>query len=220
MKLLQWIIGWLFPDKCILCGRVLDREETDLCRTCRVDAPECAASKIKYPYIDQWTALWYYEGNVRRSLLRFKFHNRRSYAAGYGRLLAMKLMKEDRLDFDVLTWVPISRKRLRKRGYDQVALLAEKMGQELEVTPVSVLKKIRNNRKQSHIVGIAQRRANVLGAYAVVDPALVAGKKVLLLDDILTTGATAGECARVLLTAGAYEVQFAAIAAANQKTNR
>lgn len=220
MKLLQWIIGWLFPDKCILCGRVLDREETDLCRTCRVDAPECAASKIKYPYIDQWTALWYYEGNVRRSLLRFKFHNRRSYAAGYGRLLAMKLMKEDRLDFDVLTWVPISRKRLRKRGYDQVALLAEKMGQELEVTPVSVLKKIRNNRKQSHIVGIAQRRANVLGAYTVVDPALVAGKKVLLLDDILTTGATAGECARVLLTAGANEVQFAAIAAANQKTNR
>lgn len=220
MKLLQWIAGWLFPEKCILCGHVLEREETDLCRACRVDAPECALSKIKYPYIDRWTALWYYEGNVRHSLLRYKFHNRRSYAAGYGRLLAMKLMKEERLDFDVLTWVPISARRLRKRGYDQVALLAEKMGQELEITPVSTLKKIRNNRKQSHIAGLAQRRANVLGAYAVTDPALVAGKRILLLDDILTTGATAGECARVLLTAGAKEVQFAAIAAANQKTNR
>lgn len=220
MKLLQWIAGWLFPDKCILCGCVLESEETDLCRACRVDAPECPASKIKYPYIDQWTALWYYEGNVRHSLLRYKFHNRRSYAAGYGRLLAMKLMNEDGLDFDVLTWIPISAKRLRKRGYDQVELLAQKMGQELEIIPVSTLKKIRHNRKQSHITGLAQRRANVLGAYAVTDPALIAGKRVLLLDDILTTGATAGECARVLLTAGATEVQFAAIAAANQKTNR
>lgn len=220
MILLQWLAGWLFPEKCILCGRVLEHEEIDLCKACRVDAPECPVSKIKYPYIDQWTALWYYEANVRHSLLRYKFHNRRNYAAGYGRLLAMKLMKEERLDFDVLTWVPISSKRLRKRGYDQVALLAEKLGMELEVTPVSTLKKIRHNRKQSHITGIAQRRANVLGAYAVVDPALIAGKRVLLLDDILTTGATAGECARVLLTAGASQVQFAAIAAANQKNNR
>ena len=220
MKLLSWIAGWLFPDKCILCCRVLEKDETDLCRACRVEAPDCAVSKIKFPYIDLWTAVWYYEDSVRYSLLRYKFHNRRSYAGGYGRLLAMKLMKEERLDFDVLTWVPISAKRLRKRGYDQVALLAEKMGQELQITPLCTLKKIRNNRKQSHIHGIAQRRANVLGAYAVTDPALIAGKRVLLLDDILTTGATASECARVLLTAGAAEVQFAAIAAANQKSNR
>ena len=220
MKLLHWISGWLFPEKCVLCGRVLEEEETDLCRKCRVEAPECPASKIKYPYIDQWTALWYYEGDVRHSLLRYKFHNRRNYAAAYGRLLAMKLMKEDRRSFDVLTWIPISRRRLRKRGYDQVELLAEKLGAELQIQPVATLKKIRHNRQQSRITGTAQRRANVLGAYEVADPAAVAGKRVLLLDDILTTGATAGECARVLLTAGATEVQFAAIAAANQKNNR
>ncbi len=220
MKLLQWIIGWLFPEKCILCGRILEAEETDLCHSCRVHSPECPISKIKYPYIDVWTALWYYEGNVRQSLLRYKFHNRRNYAAGYGRLLAMKLMKEDALDFDILTYIPISARRLRQRGYDQVELLAQKLGQELQITPTCTLKKIRHNRKQSHITGLAQRRANVLGAYTVIDPAQIAGKRVLLLDDILTTGATASECARVLLTAGAAEVQFAAIAAANQKTNR
>ncbi len=220
MKFFHWIGQWLFPDKCILCGRILEQDEMDLCRGCRVDAPECPASRIKYPYIDQWSALWYYEGNVRHSLLRYKFHNRRSYANAYGRLLAMKLMKEDRLKFDVLTWVPISSRRLRKRGYDQVQLLAEKIGSELDVTPVSTLKKVRHNQKQSQIVGLAQRRANVLGAYEVIDPAVIAGKRILMLDDILTTGATAGECARILLTAGAAEVQFAAIAAANQKTNR
>ena len=100
MKILYWILSWLFPSKCILCGKVLGKEETDLCGDCRIDGPECPVSKIKYRYIDQWTALWYYEGNVRNSLLRYKFYNRRSYADGYARLLAMKLMKEDRLHFD------------------------------------------------------------------------------------------------------------------------
>lgn len=218
MKLIQWLGSWLFPEKCILCGRILESEELDLCRKCRVHTPECPISRIKYPFIDQWTALWYYQGDVRKSLLRYKFHNRRNYACGYGRMLAMRLQKEARDDFDVLTWVPISSKRLRKRGFDQVQLLAEKVGQELGVQPVSTLQKCRHTPKQSGIVGYAQRRANVLGAYEVTDPAVVAGKRIMLLDDILTTGATASECARVLLTAGAKEVQIAVLAAANQQT--
>ena len=222
MKILQWLSGWLYPEKCILCGKILEREELDLCRECRVHGPECAISKIKYPFIDQWTGLWYYENDVRYSLIRYKFHNRRNYAASYGRLLAMKLMKEDRLDFDVITWVPVSAKRLRKRGFDQVQLLAEKLGKELQIDPIVTLRKVRDNRKQSGIVGHAQRRANVLGAYEAVQPERFAGKRVLLLDDIITTGATASECARVLLTAGASQVQLAVLAAARQskKTDR
>lgn len=222
MKLKDWFLGWLFPEKCILCGAILERQELDLCKRCRTDAPECQVSKIKYPFIDQWTALWYYEGDARYSLLRYKFHNRRNYAAGYARLLAMKLMTQERLDFDVLTWIPISQKRLRKRGFDQVELLAQCLGRELQIEPVPTLKKIRDNRKQSGIVGQAQRRANVLGVYQALDPQQFAGKRVLILDDILTTGATAGECARVLLTAGAAKVELAVIAAARQskKTDR
>lgn len=217
MRVLHWLADCLFPPKCILCGRVLEREETDLCRQCRVAAPECPISRTKYPFLDSWLALWHYEGLVRRSLLRYKFYNRRSYADAYGRLLAMKLLKEERADFDILTWIPISAKRLRKRGFDQVELLAQKVGQELGVTPVPTLRKVRHNRPQSGITGHAQRRANVLGAYVALEPARLEGKRVLLLDDILTTGATAGECARVLLTAGAKEVHFAVIAAANHQ---
>lgn len=219
---MKWLSGWLFPHKCILCGRILETVETDLCRTCRVDAPECPVGKTKYPYIDRWTALWYYKDNVRRSLLQYKFHNRRNYASGYGRLLAMKLLREERTDFDVLTWIPISHKRLRSRGFDQVALLAEKLGEELNIQPLCTLEKVRHNRQQSRVIGQAQRKANVLGAYRPVDPQQFAGKRVLLLDDIVTTGATASECAKVLLTAGAKEVQLAVIATANHqnKTNR
>ena len=93
-------------------------------------------------------------------------------------------------------------------------LLAEAVGAELGMTPVCALKKIRHNRPQSGITGQAVRRANVLGVYRITDPQAVQGKRVLLLDDIITTGSTAGECARVLLTAGAKEVHCGLIAAA------
>lgn len=216
MKIFDLLSHLLFPEKCILCNRILKGEESDLCHDCRINEPQCPILSDKYPFIDRWTALWYYEDTVRGSLLRYKFHGKRHYAQAYGRLLAMKLVREERVDFDILTWVPVGDKRRRKRGFDQVELLAEGLGIALGYTPQKLLKKIRNNPPQSGIVGAAQRRANVLGAYQVLRPELVAGRRILLLDDIITTGATAGECARVLLTAGATEVQFAVVAAARQ----
>jgi ComF family protein len=222
MKLTAWLSGWLYPEKCVLCGGLLEREEMDLCHRCRIEAPECGISRTKYPFLDSWTALWHYRGNVRRSILRYKFYGRRIYADAYARLLGVKLLKEDRSQADVITWVPISAKRLKKRGFDQGQLLAEKLSRELQIPAMPLLKKIRNNPPQSGIVGHAQRKANVLGAYVATDGSALAGRKILLLDDILTTGATAGECARILLTAGAEEVHLAVIAAANQqkKTGR
>ena len=214
------ILDLLFPPKCLLCGRVLERGETDLCRDCRADSPECPVSKNKLPFLDSWAAVWYYEGHARRSLLRYKFQGSRSYAAGYGRLLAMKLLQEHPEGFDLLTWVPISRMRKLKRGFDQVEELALYVGRELGIQPVRLLKKIRHNRPQSGISEQAQRRANVLGVYQATDPRKILGKRILLLDDIVTTGATAGEAARVLLTAGAKEVHLGAVAAARHDTKK
>ena len=82
------------------------------------------------------------------------------------------------------------------------------------MTPLGTLKKVRHNRSQSGITGQAKRRVNMLGAYKAVCPQELQGKRILLLDDVITTGATAGECARVLLTAGAKEVHCGCIAAA------
>ena len=211
------LLTLLFPEKCVLCGHVLKKTELDLCGKCLPEQPDCPVSNDKYPYLDKWTALWLYQDNVRRSLLKYKFYGRRNYAAAYGRLLSMKLLRYDRADVDVITWIPISEKRKRKRGFDQVELLAEKMAAELQIPGVPLLWKRRDNPQQSKIVGHAQRRANVLGAYEAINRDQLVGKRILLLDDILTTGATAGECARVLLEAGAKEVHFAAVAAARKK---
>ena len=216
--MLRWLKELLFPSKCVLCRKLLTRDELDLCRECRVNAPEYPQGKLKIQFLDSFTAIWYYEDDIRRSLLRYKFYGARHYAESYGRLLAMKLLREYPDGFDVLTWVPISRLRKLRRGYDQVELLAKAVGRELGMEPVPTLKKIRNNPPQSGIVGQAKRRANVLGIYRMAENVQVEGKRILLLDDILTTGATAGECARVLLTAGAAEVHCAVIAAARKNT--
>ena len=216
MKLYYFLMHLLFPPKCILCGKLLKGEEQDLCRDCRADSPEYPLRKEKFQFLDSFTAVWYYEGNVRRSLLRYKFYNSRNYAAGYGRLLAMKLLEAHPEGFDCLTWVPVSPLRKLQRGYDQVELLAKAVGRELGMEPVPLVKKVRHNRPQSGISGAAKRRSNVLGAYREITRQQIAGKRILLLDDILTTGATAGEAGRVLLTAGAKEIHCAAIAAARK----
>ena len=213
--MLQRLIAILFPPKCVLCRCLLKGSETDLCHSCRENEPEWIKAKRNIPFVAQWSAIWYYNDNVRRSILRYKFYNARSYADVYGRMLAVKL--QDQMDtIDILTWVPISRLRRIKRGYDQVELLAYAVARELGISPVKTLKKIRNTPPQSTLSDSAKRRANVLGAYRAIDPESLAGKRVLLLDDVITTGATVSECARVLLTSGAKEVICAAIAASSR----
>ena len=216
MRLYYYLLNLLFPPKCILCGKLLEKQEQDLCRTCRVDSPYYPIRKERLQFLDSFTAVWYYEGSVRRSLLRYKFYGARSYAPAYGRLLAMKLLQAQPEGFDCLTWVPVSPLRKLRRGYDQVELLAKAVGRELGMQPVPLLKKVRHNRPQSGISDGAKRRADVLGVYREMDRTAISGKRILLLDDILTTGATAGECARVLLTAGAKEIHCAVIAAARK----
>lgn len=211
MRLLQWLVRLIFPPKCLLCQTLLD-QELDLCARCRVHGPEYPDAKIKLPHLDSWLGMWYYEADVRESLLRYKFGGKRNYARGYGRLLAMRLLQERQGQFDLITWVPISRRRKARRGYDQVELLAKAVSAELGVEAVKCLHKHRHTQPQSRLSSAAERRANVLGAFRAVEPEGFRGKRVLLLDDILTTGATLSEAARVLLTAGAAEVQAAVVA--------
>lgn len=219
--ILSALLRLLYPPKCVLCTRLLPADQTGICHSCRTNTAEFPSGRIRLPHLESWTALWYYEEEVRASLLRFKFYQRPSYAQAYAQLLAVRLMQEQPR-FDLLTWVPTGRLRRRKRGYDQVALLAQALAKELDFKPTRTLVKIRDNPPQSGLGDAAQRRANVLGAYRVVKPEQIAGKRILLLDDVITTGATAGECARMLLTAGAREVHLACVAAANhqEKTSR
>ena len=85
-------LNLLFPSKCVLCGKFLGKDETDICRVCRVESPWCDKNNLKFSFLDSWTAVWYYKGYIRKSLHRFKFRRARHYADPYGRVLAMKLL--------------------------------------------------------------------------------------------------------------------------------
>ena len=114
-----------------------------------------------------------------------------------------------------MTWVPVSKKRLRQRGYDQARLLAESACRRWDTKPVALLRKVADNPAQSGLTEAAARRANVLGVYEALPEA--AGKRVLLIDDICTTGATLTECVRVLKDGGAESVACAAVALTREK---
>ena len=209
MKLLEAFLDLLFPPKCPFCGRVL--EKPGICPTCEKNLPwiegreglregagglRCAG------------AVWY-EGLAREGLLRLKFQGASAAAEPMGDLVARCAAEHFSGEFDTVTWVPVSKKRLRKRGYDQAELLARAACRLWDTEPVRLLNKTVDNPAQSGISDTAARRANVLGVYEACGDA--AGKHVLLIDDICTTGATLSECARVLKDAGTESVVCAAV---------
>ena len=206
-------LSLLFPNKCVLCGGFLTAKETDLCHKCRADAPKYTKSKRKIPLVAQWTAVWYYKGDVRQSIHRFKFANARRYADVYARQMAVAIIQAGFADsFDCITWVPISFLRYLKRGYNQSALMAKALSKELGVPTQRLLKKVRHTPAQSGIQGGAQRKANIANAYIAIYTENIHGRKVLLVDDVLTTGATVSECAKTLTTAGVSKLYFVAVA--------
>ena len=129
----------------------------------------------------------------------------------YGKILA-NAIDEKGISCDIISWVPLSKKRLRKRGYDQAGLLAAAVADNLGIDCVRLLDKTKNNPAQSGTGSPSKRKANVKGVYRAADPALIEGKTVLLIDDIVTTGATLSECAGVLRRSGALLVYAAALA--------
>jgi predicted amidophosphoribosyltransferase len=143
-------------------------------------------------------------------VLRLKFGGASASAEALGGLLAQCAAELLSGEFDTVTWVPVGRRRLRARGYDQARLLAEAACRLWDTKPLPLLNKPRDNPAQSGLTGPAARRANVLGVYQ-AEPALTRGRRILVIDDVVTTGATLGECAGELFRAGAAAVACAAL---------
>lgn len=218
MKAVTWLLDLLYPPRCVFCRKLLRSDETDVCKKCRGRLPQIDGTFKRGKFFTQCCSVYEYRDEAADSLKRYKFGGLRHYAAAYGRLLAMCILRE-RLEFDVLTWAPISKKRRRARGYDQSRLLAEAVARELGVQCVQTLEKIRDNPAQSTMKDAAARHANVMGVYRAVMPERFASRRVLLIDDIITTGATLSECSFVLLNAGAAEVLCATVAATQFSNN-
>ena len=208
------LLDLLFPPRCPFCRRLLTERHALLCPDCQRTLPwlEGDSARRTGEFFGVCVSPLAYRGPVREAVHRYKFSGSRSYARPFGQLMAQCV--RDQLDgrFDCVTWAPLSARRLRQRGYDQARLLAESACRLWDTTPVPLLCKTVHNPAQSGLRESAARRANVLGVYAPAAPERTAGKRILLVDDICTTGATLMECARVLREAGAEDVICAAVA--------
>lgn len=203
----------LYPRKCVLCTKLLSRNEVDLCRDCRMDTERVLFPIVKGKTFECCHSVYYYKKNVASAVKRLKFSGKQHYGQAFGRLLAMKLL-EGSVAADVITWVPISNKRRRQRGYDQGEEIAKAVGKELGIPVMNLLQKIRHTSAQALISDHSVRKANVANAYAVIDPQLVAGRRILLIDDVITSGATLTECSKILRASGAESVVCGTFAAA------
>ncbi|MBQ4051472.1 MAG: ComF family protein [Oscillospiraceae bacterium] len=213
-RILAWIIDALFPLRCPFCGDVIDRN-AECCEVCFAKLPfadlkdsctrcgkrECVCGSV--PLITMTRPVFYYEELASHAVLRMKFAHRPGTAIALGRFMADAVQKEGG-SWDMIVPVPMTKRKVRRRGYNQSELLGRSVAERLNIPLNTALRKTRETKAQ-HTLDEQERAKNLLGAYQ-ADPALVQGKRVLLCDDVLTTGATLKEGAKALLQAGASEV--------------
>jgi len=192
-----WTALALFqPPWCARCGRPLE-VSVDRCADC----PPGDLAWVRSAFL--------YEGPARRGLMRLKFASLRSLAEAFSPWMVQALARSpppgDGLGVDlthVLTWVPLGRGRKRARGFDQAEALTRALSRRLRLPMQPLLRRTKETDPQARRRG-ADRRLALAGAFEpVVDPP----PRLILVDDVLTSGATAAECARVLRRAGALEV--------------
>lgn len=210
MKGFDALLDLLFPPKCPFCRKVQDAP--GMCPACEKSLPwtdEAHVLRTLRGGLPCAAPLWY-EDSVREAIRRFKFHGGVSAANPLGELIAQAAAERLFGEFDTVAWVPVSAKRLRQRGYDQSRLLAENACRLWGVEPEPLLRKVRDNPAQSSLDSAEDRWRNTRGVYAAAgEPA---GKRILLIDDVCSTGSTLVSAAETLLAAGAAGVVCAAAA--------
>ncbi len=207
----------IYPPRCALC----EKQGSFLCDECldklpRADGQRCDVCWLprrgsscqtcaEHPiFLNRLRSVFRYGGEVQRLVQAFKFQGQSSL----GRTLAAQLTgcyAEHAFAADIVVPVPLSGARRRRRGYNQAALLAREVARELGLPMSEAMRRLGNPTPQARSTA-EQRRRNVSGVFEVAKSEAVAGRRVLLIDDVATTGATLSACAEALLATGASEV--------------
>lgn len=220
MRLPPFVLDLVFPRRCAGCGRLGDW----LCAACRgglvpigepvcgrcgragVVGPSCSRCRVTLTAIDGIRAGYVLVGPARQAVHRLKYNGIAALAEPMGALLAAHLARQP-LPSELLVPVPLHPRRLKARGYNQAARLAAHLGEQTGLPVVEALVRARETPPQVQVGTLAARRQNVAGAFAgAAALAAVRGRRVLVVDDVVTTGSTLDACATVLKAAGAATV--------------
>jgi competence protein ComFC len=191
---------------CEICGRPMQAttkvdEERLLCPICR-EQPGQQGRTYAFHRARSYAA---YDGALVRAILLLKFERMEPLGAWFAERL-VELVKSQGLEADVVVPVPLHRDRERERGYNQADLIAKPLARRLKLPRRAVLLVRTRPRPDKHILSLEERWESVRGAFATRPGSQVDNLRVLLVDDVMTTGATLDACARALLEAGAKSV--------------
>lgn len=186
---------------CMKCGKELDKAQEEYCYDC---------GRIEHIY-DQAAAAFVYSEGIKESIYRFKYRGKREYAVWYGKKMAELLENRIRIwKPDVIIPVPIHKSRLKQRGYNQAELIAEQLGRYTGIPVDSeILIRSKSTAPMKELDGV-KRLKNIENAFN-IDESIVRYNKVLIIDDIYTTGATVDACAAVLKRHGVSKVYCACL---------
>ena len=218
------VTAWFLPERCVFCGEVIApfavacrrcREtlsviQPPICHYCGARKKECHCGKRRLS-VDGVAAPFYYEGAARDGVLRLKREDDPDAIAYFARQLCTVIRREYQVEeIDGIVFVPMTVRARREREYNQGELLAHAVGRQLSRPVYNALVKLYETPPQKAL-DLHARSGNVLGVFDVTDRS-VRGKTLLLVDDVLTTGATLHECAKMLKLYGAERVPAAVIA--------
>ena len=214
------LLNLFFPNRCPFCDDIIS-STVSICNNCSKKYPIGCIKNEFYFQKDKFINIspYFYELDIKKSIWKFKFRNHKEYAKSFAYFISQAIKKSDTAQFEIITSVPISKERISERGYNQTELFAKELAAIFKVKYQILLKKVKNNLEQ-HTLSLEKRRQNVTGAYSALRPDIIKGKKILLCDDIITTGNTIGECKKILLEAGANSVTCATIATAQNQRNK
>lgn len=231
-KVFWTTLDWIYPPECIGCGESgyllcaecqnkIVKRSGYRCKICdtKISREEiiCLRCQEQKPSFTALRCLADYEGVIRECIHALKYEKRLGFGWFFSKPLSEIVIKEG-WQPDLISPVPLSQERMRERGYNQAAQIAKPLAARLGVqyNPYGLVR-IRDTKSQ---VGLSagERRINVAGAFE-AKTELVFGKKVLIIDDVMTTGATLGACANALKLAGSNEIYCLVLAGFIKRLN-
>ncbi len=230
IPIFTWIADFLFPSSCVNCGKVISIKQDFLCNKCFQEIifidkkceicsgvlidDRCAICSDRKLYVLKNFTIAEYRGVMKEILHNYKFNKKRRLHLHLSKLAYKKIGSQSDL-FDLITSVPMSRKKKWQRGFNQSEIIAKRLSRKLNKVYHPLLKE-KSRFKTQRELGYRERFLNILDRYKISNKN-INGKSILLIDDVFTTGATINECARILKSFGATRVYSLTMARANIK---
>ena len=221
-NLINAFIDLFFPTFCVVCNNPITHQDNHICEECLnlikstktltdrcsvcsspFEDGKCSFCTERKVYIDQNICCFDYDGAVKKLMGGYKFRGHKRISKVFSLLFINTVVNIPKAD--IITSVPITKKKKWKRGYNQSQVFAKELGRHYRLKYLKLLKESKKTLVQ-HELNITERFFNILGRYTVLNKSHVLRKTIILVDDVFTTGATVNECARVLKEAGAEKV--------------